>query len=174
MKPTSHTLSLLLCLALAGAGCSAAPEAQAPGEVADLVEVGLDGMRRPGELHLSDDPSPVTTQGGTGTSTQALITFWGNACATTTYGWGRVAGPDLDFYVEYACPRNATEYRAYASVALSSALYVAGKPLLWYELPISLNTQRRFRIVLGGSAVRNAFGNALNSFLATQAEIRWR
>lgn len=108
-----------------------------------------------------------------GTSSAPLVVFWGTPCTKGYYGWGQVAGNDIDFYVEYDCPKNAAETRAYTSAAYAMALAFFNKTLLVQNLGV-YGANRRYRIVMGDvSLVTWAFGAATNWFVSTQAEMRY-
>lgn len=158
-------------------GESAAPGGESlPATVPGVEHVLSTDERRPLTVyHYDAQETNAAPETGVGTGREPLITFWGEVCTKGSYGWGQVAGTDSDFFVEYDCPVNARETRAYTSIAYSAALGAVGKKLLVQNLGV-FGDNRRYRIVLGGEIVRRVFGennSVTNWFLSTQGEMRY-
>jgi hypothetical protein len=89
-------------------------------------------------------------------------------------GWTVLPGDaDLDFFVDYLCPQEAVEVRAFARAPLRIALRVLDKPLLVLEAGTEQD-MRRYRVVVGATALRRLLDHrAGNRLLSWLVELRW-
>lgn len=99
---------------------------------------------------------------------------WGCPAIERHRGWMVLPGDiDLDFVVDYLCPSEAREVRAFARTPLRLALKMAGKPLLVLDIGEEWG-MRRCRVVVGVSALRPVLDHgAGDGLLAALVDLRW-